>query len=243
MHIFLDESGKPEVFSAKGVNLVANGAATKHLVIAAVKTTDHLSLQQGVTEFKNGLLKDPAICKELSADYALDSFHANHDKEIIRRAFYEYISGLKGIEVHVIVVEKTSCTETLQRNPLTMYGLMSGLLLQGMAHQDNQAEIIFSRQDKRKQFKEQLELEVERIREYYWAKHKRPPEGINLRYQHNPHYSHAGLQIADYVAFATFRHFETNDSKYLASIQGNVRHIYHFNNKEHFTLSRPLKLS
>lgn len=73
MHIFLDESGKPEVFSAKGVNLVANGAATKHLVIAAVKTTDHLSLQQGVTEFKNGLLKDPAISRLCAGQLSRES--------------------------------------------------------------------------------------------------------------------------------------------------------------------------
>jgi len=243
MYIFLDESGKPEVFSSKGTNLVEAGTATKNLVLVAVKTSSHLALQQNITEFKNSLLLDPAVSSELSAAYALDSFHANHDKEMIRRKFYNHLAKLEGIEVHAIVVEKLRCVSSLKKNPVIMYGVAAGLLLQGIAHQDREAEIIFSRQDSGKQMKQQLELEVERIRELSWTQHKKPPTGINLNYQHNPHYSHAGLQIADYIAFAIFKYYESGDSTYLRIIQAKIRHIYHFNNKEHFTRSRPLKLS
>jgi len=41
-YIFLDESGKPEVYSAKGVNLVERGQATKFLVLAAVRADSQL---------------------------------------------------------------------------------------------------------------------------------------------------------------------------------------------------------
>ncbi len=54
--IFLDESGRPEVYSAKGINLVHNRTASKYLVIAAVRTNNHLELLQQGTEFKNELL-------------------------------------------------------------------------------------------------------------------------------------------------------------------------------------------
>lgn len=243
MYIFLDESGKPEVFSAKGINLVENGTATKHLVLAAVKTTDHIALQNNINNFKNRLLKDPAVQKELSAAYALDNFHATNDKRLIRELFYNHIASMKGIEVHVIVAEKLRCNDFLQQNPTSMYGILSGLILQGISHQDSRAEIIFSRQDNGKRVKQELELEVERIRETFWTQHKRPPTGIELVYQHNPHYSHAGLQIADYVAFAVFKYYESGNDEYLKIIKPRIRHLYHFNNKEHFTRSRPLKLS
>jgi hypothetical protein len=75
MNIFLDESGKPEVFSAKGRNLVEAGVASRHLVIAAVKTADQLELQRRVTLFKAELMGDPDIAKLISASYALDAFY------------------------------------------------------------------------------------------------------------------------------------------------------------------------
>jgi hypothetical protein len=56
-YIFLDESGKPEVFSAKGINLVEAKQATKYLILAAVRTNDQLKLQQNITDFKAQLLK------------------------------------------------------------------------------------------------------------------------------------------------------------------------------------------
>lgn len=167
MFVFLDESGKPEVYSTKGTNLVEAGGATKHLVLAAVKTMDHVALQQNVTEFKNTLLKDKSISSELTAAYALDAFHANHDKELVRRAFYEHIAQMEELEIHVIVAEKLRCKSSLKKNPVAMYGILSGLLLQGITHQDSNAEVIFSRQDNGKAMKNQLELEVERIREFY----------------------------------------------------------------------------
>jgi len=43
--IFIDESGKPEVYSAKGVNLIQTGQVSKFLILAAVRVEDQLKLQ------------------------------------------------------------------------------------------------------------------------------------------------------------------------------------------------------
>ncbi len=51
--IFLDESGKPEVFSSRGVNLVVKNQASKFLVISAIGTTDQLDIQRKVTAFRS----------------------------------------------------------------------------------------------------------------------------------------------------------------------------------------------
>ena len=56
--IFIDESGKPEVYSAKGINLIESGQASKFLILTAVRVEDQLKLQQDVTEFRLSLLKD-----------------------------------------------------------------------------------------------------------------------------------------------------------------------------------------
>jgi len=68
-YIFLDESGKPEVYSAKGTNLVQNGQATKFLILAAVRTNNQLLIQQQVTDFKGNLLKDTDLKSFFSSAY------------------------------------------------------------------------------------------------------------------------------------------------------------------------------
>jgi len=245
MFIFVDESGKPEVYSSKGINLVEAGTATRHLVIAAVKTSDHLKLQQKVTQFKSDLLGDTKLSSTFSAAYALDAFHAKNDYPAVRERFYEFISQLNedDVEIHAVVGEKLKLTDNLREDPVKMYGFMSGLCLQGISHQDSVAEIVFSRQDNGRMIKQELELEAERIREASWLQHKKPPKGVKLSYQHNPHYSHGGLQIADYVAYAVFQHFEKGRSEYLGIIKDRIRHIHDLTNKKHFTRSRPLELS
>ncbi len=60
-YIFLDESGKPEVYSTKGINLVEKGQATKYLVLVAVKTSDQLDIQRKVTDLRAELLRDEDI--------------------------------------------------------------------------------------------------------------------------------------------------------------------------------------
>ena len=87
IYIFFDESGKPEIYSAKGVNLVETGVATKYLVLASVRVGDQLFLQQSVTDFKLQLLKDESLVKIFSSAYALDSFHAQSDYRQVREKF------------------------------------------------------------------------------------------------------------------------------------------------------------
>jgi hypothetical protein len=51
-YIFLDESGKPEIFSKKGLNLVTANQTSKFLIICIVTTTNPIALQKQVLKFK-----------------------------------------------------------------------------------------------------------------------------------------------------------------------------------------------
>lgn len=240
--IFLDESGKPEVFSAKGVNLVESKQASRFLIIAAVRASDQLLLQQKVTGLKHALLQDASLTKIFSSAYTLDAFHAQIDYPEVRERFYHFITTLD-IKIDVIVAEKLKCFPTLQRNPGKMYGVMAGQLLKNLCHQAQSTEIIFSRKDSKLKAREELETEVERVRLDYMEKHPNLSAQLSLKYQHNPHYSHGGLQIADYVAFAVFQHFERGNSNLLQLIAGKIGRIQDICNKKYFTQGNPLQLS
>ena len=237
-YIFLDESGKPEVFSSRGENLVKKNQASKFLVIAAVRSEDQLDLQRKITGFRAELLNNAELAKIFSSAYTLDAFHANHDYKEVMEKFYNFINSLD-IKIDVIVVEKLKCYSSLQQNPSKMYGVMAGQLLKNICHQSN-TEIIFSRKDSKLKLQKELEAEVEKIRLEYLEKHSSLEARYNLAYFHNPHYTHGGLQVSDYVAHAVFKIFEQGDRKYYDLVAGKIGKIQDICNKKYFTRSNPL---
>ncbi len=243
-YIFIDESGKPEVFSSKGINLVSKGIASRYLVLAAVRSLDQLELQRQITDFKLSLLKDPVLTQRFSTAYTLDAFHAHHDYDEVKERFYQFIATLD-IKLDVVVTEKLKCYPPLQQNPGKMYGVMAGQLLKTICHQADSTEIIFSRKDSKLKLRQELELEVERIRlEYIQQRpHLNENTQFTLKYLHNPHYSHGGLQIADYVAHAIFQVFERGNLRWYKILQNKIGRIQDICNKKFFTRNNPLELS
>lgn len=242
MYIFIDESGKPEVYSAKGVNLVEAGLASQYLVLASVRCANQLILQQQVTTFKVELLKESILSSKFSTSYTLDSFHAQIDYPEVKERFYRFINDLE-IKIDVIVVDKLKCYPNLKENPQKMYGVMAGQLLKNLTHQSEKAEIIFSRKDSKLKLRQELEGEVSKARFDYLAKHPNLNPEFELSYHHNPHYTHCGLQIADYIAYAVYQVYERNNLQWYKLIVGKIGRIHDICNKKIFSRSNPLQLS
>jgi len=241
-YIFVDESGKPEVYSTKGENLVKKGVASKYLILAAIRSTNHLLLQQQINEFKSKLLRDESLVKIFSPAYVLDSFHAKFDYPKVKERFYRFIN-LLDVKIDVLVVEKLKCYETLKRNPGRLYGIMAGELLKNLCHQAEDTEVIFSRKDSKLRIRQELEFEVERIRLTYLKNHPNIKTNIKINYQHNPHYTHAGLQVADYIAYAIFQVFERKNYRWYDLVKNKIGKIHDILNKKYYTRSNPLELS
>lgn len=237
--IFIDESGKPEVFSVKGVNLVKAGTASRFLVMAAVRHNEPLALQKQIFDFKSDLLADEQLTKVFSPAYSLDSFHAQSDYPEVKRRFFNFIRILK-IKIDVIVVEKLKCYEVLQKDPGRMYGIMAGQLLQNICHHAEKTEVVFSRKDSKLKLRKELEIEAERMRLEFMKKHPKLHDGVSLSYFHNPHYSHGGLQVADYIAHAVFQVFERGNREWYEIIKEKIGKIHDICNKKYFTRSNPL---
>ncbi|MBI4744528.1 MAG: DUF3800 domain-containing protein [Actinobacteria bacterium] len=238
----MDESGKPEIFSAKGINLVEKGHASKYLILSAVRTKDQLELQQQVTDFKSKLLKDDSLKSYFSSSYSLDNFHASNDFPEIRKRFCEFITTLN-VKIDVMAVEKLKCYPNLQNSPGRLYGFMAGQLLKDICHKAEHTEIVFSRKDSKLKLRNELEIEVERVRLNYINNHENINNDFKLSYYHNPHYTHGGLQVADYISFAVFKVFENNNYELFDIIQNKIGWIRDVCNKKYFTRRNPLKLS
>ena len=77
----------------------------------------------------------------------------------------------------------------------------------------------------------------------YLEQHQNLEGRFTLSYQHNPHYAHGGLQIADYVAYAVFQVFENGKYQWYEMIKNKIGKIQDICNKKYFTRSNPLQLS
>ncbi|MBU2220234.1 DUF3800 domain-containing protein, partial [Patescibacteria group bacterium] len=213
-YIFLDESGKPEIYSKKGINLVDNGTASRFLVIAAVRAQDHLALQQAVTSCRLEILNDKSLSSKFSPAYSLDSFHAQTDYPEVRQRFYEWIRDCSlDIKICAIVAEKLKAYPQLQYDSSRLYATVAGQLLKRFLHASEDIEVIFSRRDASLKTRERLQLVVDTLRADFASKHNFDLS-TNVVYHHNPHYSHGGLQIADYVAYAIFQVFQKKNKKW-----------------------------
>lgn len=240
--IFVDESGKPEVYSTRGINLVEKNQTSRFLILAAIRSENHLELQQLVTKFRLSLLKNKKLSKLFSSAYTLDTFHAQVDYPEIKERFYRYILDLP-IKIDVLVVEKLLCFDSLKQNPGKLYGVMTGQLIKNLCHQAENTEIIFSRKDSKLKLRQELETEVERVRLEYLEKHPKLAPTLKLSYHHNPHYSHGGLQVADYISFAVFQIFERQNWQWYEIIKNKIGRIQDICHKKYFTRSNPLELS
>lgn len=237
--LFIDESGKPEVYSAKGENLVTKNQASRYLVLSAVRHENQLQLQQQVTQFRLSLLQDAALTPLFSSAYTLDTFHAQTDYPKVREKFYEFINTVD-IKIDVLVVEKLLCFEPLKRSPEKMYGVMAGQLIKNLCHQTKNTEIIFSRKDSKLKLRQEMEAEVERVRLGYLQTHPQLQTNLKLNYYHNPHYTHGGLQIADYMSYAVYQVFERNNRTWYELVKNRIGKIQDICNKKYFTRSNPL---
>jgi len=238
-YIFLDESGKPEIYSYKGVNLVEKGVASRYLIIVAVRTENHLALQQAVTGKRLEILNNKNISHRFSPSYSLDVFHAQTDYPEVKAEFYGFIRDkLPELKITVIVAEKLKAYQELQRNSGRLYAVIAGELLKRFLHVTDDVEVIFSRRDSSLKAQERLNLVVDSLRMEFATEHGLE-KATKLTYHHSPHYSHGGLQVADYVAHAVFKAFEQGKREWYEIIKGRISYIQDIFNKKSYSQSNP----
>ncbi len=238
MYIFLDESGRPEIISSRGEDLLLTGKTSKYLTIAVVLTDDPLGIHREVTRAKNDALNNPDFAHLFTLEYCLDIFHAHSDKIEIKKFFLNRMRDFD-FKAQAIVAEKAKAMGAFKRDPERFYNSMCELLLRSNLHKKESVEIVVSRKDTRlsvgKNFTDMLNL----YRNEYLAKF-----GITFKAKiftrTKPHYSHSALQVVVYVAWAVHRAFETGDISYYKIIEPKISLVWDVFNKKYYTKRNPL---
>lgn len=238
-YIFLDESGRPEIITKRGVNLVTTNQTSKYLIISIVTTTNPILLQEQVLKFKLNCLTSKEIIPHITMRDSLEVLHASNDPVIFRDYFFKEIASMSDFKSLILVAEKLKAYEGYLRNPDAFYNGMCGELLKRILHTYEYCDIILSKKDKKLEIQKNLNAEIERLRAGFFNKY-----GITvnprLEFYHNPYYSHSALQIADYIGWAVSGVFEKADRKYYDIIKTKVSFIQDIFNRVVYTKENPL---
>lgn len=143
------------------------------------------------------------------------------------------------MKITAIVAEKQKAYNHLQHDPGRLYASVAGELLKRVLHTAEKVEVIFSRRDSSLKTKERLQKVVDDLHTYFAQTHKVKPD-TKITYHHNPHYTHGGLQIADYIAYAIFQVVEKNNRQWWEMIEDRVAYIQDVFNKKSYSRGNPL---
>ena len=228
-HIFIDESGRPEVFNRKGENLLEQGTTSRYLVIAAVSTVDPQALAREVARACTPPGRPPRVP------------HAVKDTTNQRIAVLESIARSK-VLARAIVMDKGMLNpeQSWYRDPARFYNEMLAYLIGDQLHLHANSTVVMSRKD----WDAQQELDAmgksidQRHREVLrrvrrWQRHE-------IKMELRTHKSSRGLQAADYVAWAVFQAFERGVMEHVRVLDPVLATVWDIGRVTHYTRRAPL---
>jgi hypothetical protein len=227
-HIFVDESGRPEVFNKKGDDLLAVGKTSKYLVIAAIRTADPQRLAREVAAAAPTGGK-PRI------------LHAVTDGPGLKSRVLTTLAGLD-VVASAIVMDKTMLdpAQTWRTDPTRFYNEMLGYLLGDQLHSYARTTIVISRKDfdTAKELQQMATTIGDRHRVVLGGFSKWSGHSVDA--QLRTHASSRGLQAADYIAWAVFQAFERGNMKWTQLAQPILGSIWDLGRVTRYTRKNPM---
>lgn len=229
-HFFVDESGDPTFYDAKGNYIVGQAGCSPILILGFIETQDPHLLRQSVMDLHKQVISDPYLQKIPSLRETAKAFHANSDAPEVRYLFYKLIKELN-FKTQFIVARKI---EQVFRNSHgakenSFYDNLITKLFQNALHRYQHSHIYFSTRGSRKRQKP-LEQAIWRAKGRFEKKYQ---SGMDATFSVEPQ-SPKGepcLSIVDYMNWAVYRAFTKNEMRYYDFISDKVsflRDLYDF---------------
>lgn len=184
-------------------------------------------------------LRSDEMKGHISIKHSLEVFHASSDTETIRQYVIKNIAAIKDYKAIVLVADKMKAYESFQHDRESFYNAMCGQLLKRILHTHEESYIVISRKDANLGVQKNLNAEIDRLRLEFFEEHGYDVV-TKMNFEHNPHYSHSVLQIADYFAWIVFQMFEYNNKMYYELVKERLSFIHDIFNKKIYTKENPL---
>lgn len=223
-HFFVDESGDPTFYDAKGNLIVGKEGVSKILLLGFIKTDDPVTIRKELEKLRKDLSKDKYLQGVPSLSKSLISFHAKDDSPEVKQAVYKTIVDLK-FTAEIIVARKIQniFNKNHHRNENEFYDDLVSKLFQNKLHISSLNEIYFAVRGSRLR-QQPLENAIKKAVERFESRWKtKVTSQINI-YPQSPS-GEPCLQVADYINWAVQRAFVKRDMRFYKFTEDKISYL------------------
>lgn len=222
-HFFVDESGDPVFYDAKGNLIVGQPGCSSLLILGFIKTRDPHSLRKAVLDLQQEVCSDPYFKRLPSIAKTAVAFHATDDAPEIRYLFYKRIRELN-FSAQFVVARKI---EKVFRNRFRadenrFYDYLVTHAFRNVLHRHRHNYITFAVRGSRVRQRPLLQA-ISRAKQSFEKRHGKVDTAITLQPQ-SPK-GEPCLSIIDYVIWALQRAYNKREMRYFEYIGDRVRFI------------------
>ncbi|MCI0692182.1 DUF3800 domain-containing protein [candidate division KSB1 bacterium] len=224
-YFFVDESGDPTFYDAKGHLIVGEKGCSPILILGFISTAQPQILRRELSRLQQELATDKYLAAVPSLKKSLRAFHAKDDCPEIRQAVFKLIVNLP-FESQFIVARKIEkvFTTSFNRNENKFYDNLASRLFENVLYEHKFNHIYFDQRGSRKRQKlleAAIHSGLERFEERWDTKII-----SNIFVQSQIPSAEPCLQITDYMNWALQRVFTIGEMRYFDFVKEKVKLVW-----------------
>lgn len=220
-YFFVDESGDPTFYDARG-NLIVGAGSSPVLILGFIETQTPRVLRQAILELQQHVITDDYLRRIPSIRKTATAFHAKDDTPEVRYLFYKLIKQLD-FKTHFIVARKV---EKIFRNSFgasenKFYDHLAAKLFRNVLHRHSHNHIYFAERGSRTRQKP-LETAIRQAKD--WFDEKTQSDDLSSIYdvQAQSPKGEPCLSVIDYMNWAVYRAYTKREMRYFDFVRDKV---------------------
>lgn len=223
-YFFVDESGDPTFYDARGNLILDKDGVSKILILGFIKTENPFKIRKKLEKLRKTLKEDKYLQGIPSLPKSLAYFHAKDDSSEVKQAVYKTIVDLD-FTAEIIVARKVLniFNKKHSRNENKFYDDLVSKLFENKLHTSSINEIYFAVRGSRVR-QQPLERAIEKaVKNFELKWGVRIAGKINI-YPQSP-LGEPCLQVVDYVNWAVQRAFIKRDMRFYKFIENKISYL------------------
>ncbi|EKD80056.1 MAG: hypothetical protein ACD_40C00213G0040 [uncultured bacterium] len=221
---FVDESGDPIFYDAKGDLILTKEGVSPLLIIGFILTTDPITIRQELSNLRQQIVNDPYLSGIPSIQKTKKSFHAKDDCPEVREKVFKLISTLDfSAEIYVARKIENIFKKRHHKNESEFYDDMVSKLFENKLHVVTDNKIYFAVRGNRAR-QAPLEKAILVSKENFEMK-KNTKITTQISVQAQTPEGEPCLQIIDYVNWAIQRTFLRKEARFLSVIESKIKYL------------------
>jgi hypothetical protein len=221
-YFFVDESGDPTFYNAKGKCILGTEGCSPLLMLGFIETQKPREMRQAILRAQQSVISDPYFGAIPSISRTATAFHAKDDAPEVRYLFYREIRALPFKAQFVVARKSEDVFRSLHNGDEDQfYDDLVGRLFQTVLHRYARNHIVFSTRGSRER-RRPLEEAIRKARIRFEDKHKVRADCTTFDIEPQSPKGEPCLSVIDYMNWAVYRAFTRREMRYYSYIEDKV---------------------